>query len=53
MRHRSLWKKHELEKLGYRVRGVKPVREWIPPLIARYFPYFACDIMAIKVINAR
>jgi len=52
MKHRSLWKPREFKRLGYFVEGLHPVRELIPPLLSRKFPYLACSILAFKVIKS-
>ncbi|RSN74938.1 class I SAM-dependent methyltransferase [Candidatus Methanodesulfokora washburnensis] len=50
MRHKSYWSAKYFKKRGYVVQGLYPVREWIPPLLARKFPYLSCSILAYRVI---
>ena len=51
MRHKSFWSPREFKKLGYRVEGLHPAREWIPPLLSKAFPYLACSTLAYKVFD--
>ena len=51
MKHKSQWSPKEFKKLGYRVEGLHPAREWIPPLLSKMFPYLACSTLAYKVVN--
>jgi ubiquinone/menaquinone biosynthesis C-methylase UbiE len=51
MKHLSLWKTKDFRSLGYVIEGLYPARSWIPPAIAESFPYFACAILAYKVLE--
>jgi len=50
MKHKSYWSAKYFKKRGYVVQGLHSAREWIPPLLAKKFPYLSCSILAYKVI---
>jgi cyclopropane fatty-acyl-phospholipid synthase-like methyltransferase len=49
MKHKSYWSARYFRRRGYTVQGLYPVREWIPPLLAKKFPYLACSILVYKL----
>lgn len=51
MKHKSYWSVKDLKSLGFQTEGLRPVRDWIPPLIAKRIPHLACSTLALKCLK--
>ena len=49
MKHKSYWSAKYFRRRGYAVQGLYPAKEWIPPLLAKKFPYLACSMLVYKL----